>query len=178
MMYKTHIITSLAAGAGVAAHGHYSFTITYALGVAIGSVLPDLDQPKSFIGQRSFGLAVIISKLFGHRGFMHSLLAWALLTGFCLLFNSAFAMGISLGYLFHIIGDFFSVSSVPLFKPFTNYRPRNMWFSYKNKSAAEEVIKYVAMTVLVYYFLIQKLYEPFFYSIVADSTQLVRLMIG
>ncbi|WP_042346567.1 metal-dependent hydrolase [Bacillus massiliigorillae] len=181
MMYKTHIITGLAAGAGIAAtqaSGSFAFTVTYAAGITLGSLLPDLDQPKSFVGQRSLGLAKIISKLFGHRGFTHSLMAWCIVTAICLLFTSNFTIGISLGYLFHIVGDFFSVSSVPLFKPFSNFRPRNMWFSYKNESLAEESIKYIAILIFIYFFIVHELYKPFSFSIITNLKDVFGMIVN
>ncbi|MEH6942421.1 metal-dependent hydrolase [Bacillus sp. JJ722] len=178
MMHKTHIITGLAAGAGVAtqAHGSFVFTVTYVAGITIGSLLPDLDQPQSFVGQRSLGLAKLIAKLFGHRGFTHSLMAWCIITAICLQFPSNFSIGISIGYLFHIVGDFFSVSSVPLFKPFSNYRPRNMWISYKNESFAEDIIKYVAILIFIYFFLVNQLYEPFIQSVLTDIKEVIEVI--
>lgn len=49
------------------------------------SLLPDIDHPKSVLGQRLRWLSVPISRAFGHRGFTHSLLA--IITG-TLLFLS------------------------------------------------------------------------------------------
>lgn len=41
------------------------------------SLLPDIDHPKSVLGQRLRWLAIPIARAFGHRGFTHSLLAIA-----------------------------------------------------------------------------------------------------
>ncbi|VEB43121.1 Inner membrane protein ydjM [Chromobacterium violaceum] len=40
-----------------------------------GSLLPDIDHPKSWLGRRIPFLSRPISYLFGHRGITHSLLA-------------------------------------------------------------------------------------------------------
>ena len=40
-------------------------------------LLPDIDHPKSVLGQRLRWIAIPISRAFGHRGFTHSLLAIA-----------------------------------------------------------------------------------------------------
>jgi inner membrane protein len=42
--------------------------ITYAFGVLIGTTLPDIDEPESYIGSRFYGLAFVIKKLNRHRG--------------------------------------------------------------------------------------------------------------
>ncbi len=41
------------------------------------ALLPDLDHPKSVLGQRLPWISKPLSRLFGHRGFTHSLLAVA-----------------------------------------------------------------------------------------------------
>ena len=48
-------------------------------------LLPDIDHPKSFLGQRLKWISKPIARAFGHRGFTHSLLAvFALLATFYL----------------------------------------------------------------------------------------------
>ena len=37
-------------------------------------LLPDIDHPKSFLGQRLSWISKPIARAFGHRGFTHSLL--------------------------------------------------------------------------------------------------------
>ena len=51
-----------------------------------GSLLPDVDHPKSWVGQRLRPLSRVVAGLFGHRGITHSALAvaacvWGLLHG-------------------------------------------------------------------------------------------------
>jgi inner membrane protein len=46
------------------------------LGLAIfGALLPDIDHPKSWVGKRVWPVSWLFSRLFGHRGLTHSLLA-------------------------------------------------------------------------------------------------------
>nr|WP_082044038.1 metal-dependent hydrolase [Aeromonas sp. L_1B5_3] len=46
--------------------------------IALASaLLPDLDHPKSLLGQQLPWISKPLSRLFGHRGFTHSLLAVA-----------------------------------------------------------------------------------------------------
>lgn len=103
-------------------------------------------------------------------------MAWCIITAICLRFSSNFTIGISIGYIFHIVGDFFSVSSVPLFKPFSNYRPRNMWFSYKNESLAENIIMYIAILIFIYFFLVNQLYEPFIQSVITGIKEILGML--
>lgn len=99
-------------------------------GGMIGGILPDIDHPGSKIGRATKPLSIVINKLFGHRGATHSLLA-ALLVMYGLFmlssfvpndikgFYSPFAIGISVGYVSHLILDMLTVSGIPLFLPIT-----------------------------------------------------------
>lgn len=166
MIYKTHLATSIAIGAGIATLTGFPFTIGYMSGIAIGSLLPDIDEPNSFIGKKSLGLAHIINKKYGHRGMTHSLFVWAVLTIILLLIPNNFFFGISLGYLFHIIGDYFSKSGVPLFLPFNTKRKKFPLFTYKTSSPEETIIYIVSIIVLLLFILNSEMLTPLFQSTV------------
>ncbi|MDM5338516.1 metal-dependent hydrolase [Fictibacillus enclensis] len=165
MKYKTHIAFSLAIGAGVANIIAIPFSIGYVAGLTLGSLLPDIDEPNSYIGRRSLGISSLINKRLGHRGLTHSLTIWLVFLVYCSIFPTYFTLGLTLGYLFHIIGDFFSVSSVPLLSPFFEFRPKNMLISYKTGSPTEEIIKITSIFVLVLFVLKGALYQTFFTSV-------------
>lgn len=87
-------------------------------------LLPDIDHPKSVLGQRLKWLSLPIAKIFGHRGFTHSLLA--VITGVLLFtlylpaqitipLDALHAMAI--GYLSHIVADMLTPAGVPLLWP-------------------------------------------------------------
>ncbi|WBF43567.1 metal-dependent hydrolase [Serratia rubidaea] len=88
------------------------------------SLLPDIDHPKSVLGQRLSWIAKPIARAFGHRGFTHSLLA---ITGGMMLFqldvprswpiptDALHAMII--GYFSHLLADMLTPSGVPLLWP-------------------------------------------------------------
>ncbi|MFC3040710.1 metal-dependent hydrolase [Virgibacillus xinjiangensis] len=151
MRYDTHLITSLATGTGVTIVSAVPFTFGYVIGIMIGSLLPDIDEPQSFIGRRSFGVASVIKRTYGHRGITHSLFAWLIFSIVsCLIAPNFFGIGLSLGYLFHIIGDLFSVSGVPLYKPFTDERvkmPRRL--TYRTSSQKEKIILSIFLLLLI-----------------------------
>ncbi|WP_147197243.1 metal-dependent hydrolase [Pantoea sp. MBD-2R] len=87
-------------------------------------LLPDIDHPRSFLGQRFRWLSHPIARAFGHRGFTHSLLAVA---GGVALFNlqvpaewvvpADVFQGLVLGYLSHIVADMLTPAGVPLLWP-------------------------------------------------------------
>ncbi|MCX8956159.1 metal-dependent hydrolase [Erwinia psidii] len=87
-------------------------------------LLPDIDHPKSFLGQRLTWISQPVARLFGHRGFTHSLLA--VLGGIALLQlklpstlmipPDAF-QSMVVGYLSHIAADMLTPAGVPLLWP-------------------------------------------------------------
>ena len=117
--------------------------------VALGSLLPDIDEPNSLLGKKTLGVSNLIQSIFGHRGFTHSL-CFVLLLGILLLllgtldknlwneipfvaeFAKAFGgiiqaqnveifgIGLLLGCIFHLIGDMMTLSGVPLLLPFAS----------------------------------------------------------
>ncbi|TYR81154.1 metal-dependent hydrolase [Priestia megaterium] len=149
MRYHTHIATSIAAGASVAVGTDVSFTFPYVAGIVIGSLLPDIDEPNSYIGRRTFGLSKVIKSIFGHRGITHSLLACGLIFYLYQLYSNEFMLGIACGYAFHIAGDFFSKRGVPLFSPIIKRKIKSP-LTYETGSPSETIIFYLAMVSCVY----------------------------
>ncbi|MCV2508495.1 MAG: metal-dependent hydrolase [Candidatus Lightella neohaematopini] len=92
------------------------------LGSLITCLLPDIDHPKSFIGKRFKWLSVPIYKLFGHRGFTHSLLLIVMIIIYInvrkvsIPIDVVYAMII--GYISHIIADVLTPAGIPLFWPY------------------------------------------------------------
>lgn len=91
-------------------------------GVVLGSLLPDIDEPESYIGKRTLFIADVLKSCFGHRGMLHrfivpfSLLVVAI---FLSLPYSLFVFGVFFGYLFHILGDMLTKGGVKgVFYPF------------------------------------------------------------
>lgn len=88
------------------------------------SLLPDIDHPKSVLGQRLRWIALPIARAFGHRGFTHSLLAIA---GGMALFQldvprswpiPADALhAMIIGYFSHLLADMLTPAGVPLLWP-------------------------------------------------------------
>lgn len=99
-------------------------------GVVIGSLLPDIDEPQSYIGKRTIGISNTIKAIFGHRGATHYLIAplsILLIAIFVYIHNpiyGLFAFGLSYGYLFHLLGDMFTISGIRRFYfPFGKKKP-------------------------------------------------------
>ncbi len=87
-------------------------------------LLPDIDHPKSLLGQRLKWISGPVARAFGHRGFTHSLLA---VLGALALFQinmpqdglipADALQGMVVGYLSHIAADMLTPAGVPLLWP-------------------------------------------------------------
>ena len=126
MMAFTHTATGIFVGAAAALATQASFggTFSLLLGGLLGSLLPDLDHPQSWLGRRIPFISIPLSALVGHRGVTHSLFAIAasLVGAFAGIqqWGGAFApflLGISIGYASHLFGDWASNSGIPLMWP-------------------------------------------------------------
>lgn len=128
MMARTHVIFGAGAAVVAGQAGWASISIATILAGMLGSLLPDIDHPKSAFGSRVWPLSWLVSELFGHRGITHSLLAVAGIAG--LLFwwlqvssLPGWALCIAIGYLSHLVADWLTPAGVPLMWPSkTKYR--------------------------------------------------------
>lgn len=120
MMAKTHTTSTLSIGLlpfaidpsliDTISLEFYKF---YFIGLSIGAVLPDIDEPNSSIGRRTILISNVFNALFRHRGITHQfivVLGFIFLTLFTwsdLPIELNFLLvGLSLGVLCHQLGDF------------------------------------------------------------------------
>jgi inner membrane protein len=129
MMAFTHI----AAGAVSALtlsnflHAPAAQTTLFLAGGVLGSLLPDIDHPASALGRRVLPLSMMLAAIFGHRGITHSLVAvvamslaaWYSLHGLDWHpgYSVPFVLGLSVGYLSHLLTDWMTNTGVPLLWP-------------------------------------------------------------
>jgi len=151
MMFGTHLVFGTVLYTGAAA----ALTLPTgpeALGAAaIGSLLPDIDHPKSYFGQRFRIVSVPLAGLVGHRGVTHSALAVLV----CALFAAGVVGGtpvvvtaLALGYLSHLVGDWMTTTGIPLLWPRrTRYKAP---VTFRTGSAAETLL-FVALTATLGY---------------------------
>lgn len=142
MMGRTHIVGGVALGYltlnnidkfNVNLNDKNTLIIVTA-GLIIGSLLPDIDHPRSTISLKIRPIGFIVSKLFRHREYTHSivgaitmsLLSYMLLSYFNLTRDIAYVFIISLtiGIISHILLDMLNKTGVALFYPFTRKRVR------------------------------------------------------
>ncbi len=108
MMAKSHVVIGLAAWIAAAPLLRLAPLDPAYLGLVVaGSLLPDVDHPKSWVGRRSRPISTVIASVFGHRGVTHS--AVAVLALVSLLLHAGYKRGdvsaLAIGYLSHLGAD-------------------------------------------------------------------------
>lgn len=83
-----------------------------------GSLLPDLDQPRSIIGKVLFFISAPLNKLVGHRKIVHSALLWLPLAVIGLIYWKPLGW-LALGSLSHCFLDCWNTTGVELCSPIT-----------------------------------------------------------
>ncbi|MGB9859485.1 MAG: metal-dependent hydrolase [Moorellaceae bacterium] len=122
MLYRTHLAAGLCTGFLVAAKTGGNIG-TVVLASAVGALLPDIDQPRSYMGRKvpvSYGAYLVA----GHRGIFHSLigavgaalLALAALHKWAPVYSSLW-LPLAAGYLSHLVLDSLNPSGVPWLWP-------------------------------------------------------------
>jgi inner membrane protein len=120
MMAKSHVVVGIAAWFVAAPMLHFSPVDPTYLGLAVaGSLLPDVDHPKSWIGRRSRPLSTTIAAALGHRGLTHS--AIAVLGLVIVLLHAGYRRGpvsaLAVGYLSHLAADMLTPQGLRLTWP-------------------------------------------------------------
>jgi inner membrane protein len=108
MMAKSHVVVGLAAWIGMAPVLHFSaFDPAYLGLAAAGSLLPDVDHPKSWVGRRTRPVSTAIALALGHRGITHSAIAVAALVAVLLYagYRRGAVDALAVGYLSHLAAD-------------------------------------------------------------------------
>jgi inner membrane protein len=84
----------------------------------LGSLLPDIDTPDSKMG-RKFGIVSdFISKIFGHRGIIHTIWGGMFLCGlFWYFINRVYGAALFYGFMSHLIADGFTVMGINFTHP-------------------------------------------------------------
>lgn len=121
MMAGSHVALGAAAWMLAAPHLGQDALGPAGLGLAVaGSLLPDVDHPKSWAGRRLRPISTVVAAVFGHRGVTHSLLAlvacWAALrywTGV----PRAWVAPVVVGYLSHLLADLLTPGGLRLAWP-------------------------------------------------------------
>ncbi len=107
----------------------------------ITCLLPDLDHPRSFYGNKLKFISKFIYSNIGHRKITHSLLFFIILNLLIFILNLFIksnldiVYGMILGYLSHIVADINTPMGVYLFWPFSTFKVRSpLFFLFKKKN--------------------------------------------
>ena len=150
MTGKTHIIGGITASLAFAQTSNYETALLVGAGV-VGALIPDICHGGSKIGRKLPLLSKIISTLFGHRSFTHSLL-FLFLIGILLnsfVTNESIVAGILVGMASHYILDMATKNGIKLLYPIkvTVRFP----ITTKTGGAVEDVV-FAALSLLTVYF--------------------------
>ena len=122
-MYKTHLIFGLLAGIislkylNVNNEGLFLFLCT------IAALFPDIDHNESYLGKRIKWLSSFIMRVFGHRGFFHSVFPVLILFLIFYYFGySEIGYALGLGYLSHLLIDSITLEGINFLHPFSKFR--------------------------------------------------------
>ena len=120
MIARSHVIVGLATWIAVAPTLHLSsFDPIYLVIAVAGSLLPDIDHPKSWVGRRTQPISTAIASALGHRGVTHSAIAVIGLT--LLLLHAGYQRGgvsaLAVGYLSHLAADMLTPQGLRLAWP-------------------------------------------------------------
>ncbi len=120
MMAGSHLALGVAAWLVAAPHLGLPAAAPACLGLAIlGSLLPDIDHPKSWLGKRLRPISSGVASALGHRGVTHSAVAvaacaWALLRGGA---PHWVVDPLAVGYLSHLAADLLTPGGLRLAWP-------------------------------------------------------------
>jgi inner membrane protein len=120
MMARSHVVVGVASWVVAAPLLHFHPLEPVSLGLVVaGSLLPDIDHPKSWVGRRTWPVSTAIASALGHRGITHSALAVVGLT--MVLLHAGYRRGgvsaLAVGYLSHLGADMLTPQGLRLAWP-------------------------------------------------------------
>lgn len=119
MMFYTHIAFALLSSLIALKFLSISNPYIFILVVCFVALFPDIDEKNSKLGRK----IKIISKIFSHRGILHSIFPIILLFLLFYHFNySIIAYGILVGYLSHLLIDSLTLQGINFLHPISSFR--------------------------------------------------------
>lgn len=153
MLYKNHLIVSSAAALPIMSATD-TLTVTNLIALGLGALLPDIDEPHSFIGRRTRGISDFIHLIFKHRGITHSIFFVALIGLITIPLGSKWDLGVAATYLtigcfLHILEDSFSKSGVKWLLPVSEVSFQSKLY-YTTGSLVEYGVGLAALLIIYY----------------------------
>jgi len=161
MLGKTHIINSLAiTSAPLVFIDELSLTVNYIIFmifVAIGSIIPDIDEPNSILGRKFIVSSTTINIFLGHRTITHNLLLFSITLVLLLIYLKEywFLIALNIGILFHILQDSMTYQGIkngifPLQKFNYNFVLLPRIFRFAVGSITERIILVSSLVFFIY----------------------------
>lgn len=122
MLAKTHIAFGLLTGLILLPYIHPSNSYIFIALIAIASILPDIDCPRSKISNKIPIIPRIISIFFKHRGMFHSIFFAFLIPYAVYYFNPGYGIATFIGYTSHLLIDALTEEGINFLNPITNFR--------------------------------------------------------
>lgn len=127
MRFATHLLFGLLIGLIFLDYFGTANNLLFIALVCLGAIMPDIDYVDSKIGRRLKPISRIISYLFGHRGFMHTIFPPLIVFGIASYLGKGFwGFGFLVGYLSHLISDGLTKEGVMAFYPILRLRVRGL----------------------------------------------------
>ncbi len=122
MLFRTHIAFGFLVAIFAIKFLNPANQLLFAFILLFGAAFPDIDHPKSRLGQ----MAWPISLFFEHRGFFHSFFAIVLFPFLLFMLSGSVMCSIAflLGYASHMFADAFSTQGIMPLHPLTHLRFR------------------------------------------------------
>lgn len=92
------------------------------LGCMLGSILPDIDNPKSLIGRKIPFIPKLIEHKIGQRTFTHSIWFVIIVSTLGVIVNQTLGCAICMGCILHLILNLFGGGGIALFYPVFKFR--------------------------------------------------------
>ena len=121
-MYHTHLAFGLLFGLLSLSFVHPSNKFVFIAIVVLSALLPDADHKNSKINSKIPGLK-IVSRIFGHRGLLHSI--WIPLALWLIIdfgFHSTYGSAVFIGYLSHLFSDGLTKAGINMVHPLKQLR--------------------------------------------------------
>lgn len=150
MIFKTHIAFAFLIGLSFIKKFEGD-PLFFMIIVLLGTILPDIDHPKSLIGRKAGFLSKILNFIFGHRKWIHSIFTLIILS---FIINKALGVWwkpFFLGYFSHLLIDGFTIEGINFIYPFKQLKLSGFIESGKIK---EEILFFILLIIDIILFYI------------------------
>jgi inner membrane protein len=123
MMFITHLLGGVITFIYLSNFLKIELSLTLISVAAVFALLPDMDTVQSKIGRKLQPFSTILSMVFKHRGFLHSLIFTAIVYfGIRYTFSNEIAMAAGIGYASHLLLDAITKEGIKPLSPLSKMK--------------------------------------------------------